>query len=144
MVESGLTELDDILKDRVAALKTDRDRAKEALDRIKLRPKSHNIDDEAIERFGRLMRENIASGPIPFRKAYIKSVVDRVEVDDHAIRIVGDRATLEQAVVGNQNANPDVRSFVRKWRARRDSNCQRECLARLGWENGAVFFSLTQ
>jgi hypothetical protein len=23
--------------------------------------------------------------PIPFRKAYIKSVVDRIEVDDHAI-----------------------------------------------------------
>ncbi|MBR2120131.1 MAG: recombinase family protein [Afipia sp.] len=122
MVENGLTELDDILKDRLAALKTDRDQAKEALERIKVRPKSHNFDDQAIERFGRLMRENIASGPIPFRKAYIKSVVDRVEVDDHAIRIVGDRATLEQAMAGDQNANPNVRSFVRKWRARRDSN----------------------
>jgi site-specific DNA recombinase len=122
MVENGLTELDDILKDRVAALKTDRDRAKEALDRIKLRPKSHTFDAQAIEQFGRLMRENITSGPIPFRKAYIKSVVDRVEVDDHAIRIVGDKATLEQVIAGDQNANPDVRSFVRKWRARRDSN----------------------
>ncbi|WP_309248220.1 recombinase family protein [Bradyrhizobium japonicum] len=122
MVENGLTELDDILKDRVAALKTDRDRAKEALDRIKLRPKPHDFDDEAIERFGRLMRENIASGPIAFRKAYIKSVVDRVEVDDHAIRIVGDKATLEQVIAGDQNANPNVRSFVRKWRTRHDSN----------------------
>jgi hypothetical protein len=44
MVENGLTELDDILKDRLAALKTDRDQAKEALDRIKLRPKSRNFD----------------------------------------------------------------------------------------------------
>jgi hypothetical protein len=32
----------------------------------------------------------------PFRKAYIKAVVDRIEVDDHAIRIIGDQATLEE------------------------------------------------
>jgi hypothetical protein len=87
------------------------------LDRIKLRQKPHAFDAQAIERFGRLMRENITSGPIPFRKAYIKSVVDRVEVDDHAIRIVGDEATLEQVVARDQNATPNVRSFVRKWRA---------------------------
>ncbi|HAP46015.1 MAG TPA: recombinase family protein [Afipia sp.] len=122
MVENGVAELDDILKDRIAALKANRDRAKDALDRIKVRPKVHAFDAQAIERFGRLMRENITSGPIPFRKAYIKSVVERVEVDDRAIRIVGDRATLEQAITVDQNANPDVRSFVRKWRTRHDSN----------------------
>jgi hypothetical protein len=32
---------------------------------------------------------NITTGPIPFRKACIKSVVDRIEVDDDAIRIIG-------------------------------------------------------
>jgi site-specific DNA recombinase len=122
MVENGLTELDDILKDRVAALKADRDRSKEALDRIKVRPKVHVFDAQAIDRFGRVMRENITSGAIPFRKAFIKSVVDRMEVDDHAVRIVGDQAALEQVIAGGQNANPNVRSFVRKWRARRDSN----------------------
>jgi len=63
-VENGVTELDDILKDRVATLKTDRDRAKEALDRIKVLPKAHMFDAQAIDRFGTLMRENITSGPI--------------------------------------------------------------------------------
>ena len=75
-----------------------------------------------IERFGRVMRENITMGEIPFRKAYIQSVVDRVEVDDHAIRIIGDKATLEQVVAGSAKSGLGVRSFVRKWRARRDSN----------------------
>jgi site-specific DNA recombinase len=51
-------------------------------------------------------------------------VVDRVEVDNHTIRIVGDKATLEQVIAGDQNANPDVRSFVREWRARHDSNAR--------------------
>jgi len=39
------------------------------------------------------MRENIATGEIPFRKAYLRLVVDRVEVGDHAIRIIGDTGT---------------------------------------------------
>jgi len=38
MVEHGVTDLDDILKDRIAVLKSNRDRAKEALARIKVRP----------------------------------------------------------------------------------------------------------
>jgi site-specific DNA recombinase len=77
MVENGLTELDDILKSRISALKGERDRAREALERIRIRPKSHAFDARALERFGKLMRENITSGPVPFLKAYIKSVVDR-------------------------------------------------------------------
>ena len=32
------------------------------------------------------MRENMTSGDVPFRKAYIQSVVDRIEVDDDFIR----------------------------------------------------------
>lgn len=72
------------------------------------------------------MRESIASGPIPFRKTYIKSVVERVEVDDRTIRIVGDRATLEEAIASDRNANPDVRSL--KWRAAADEDA-RDCFA---------------
>jgi len=122
MVEDGLTDLDDILKDRIANLKSDRDRAREALARIKIRPKLTTFDPQTIERFGQAMRKNITSGTIPFRKAYIKSVVEKVEVDDRAIRIIGDRATLEQVIAKGENAGPNVRSFVRKWRTRHDSN----------------------
>jgi len=110
------------LKERIASLKLDRDRAKTALDRIRHRSPANNIDPEVIERFGRIMRENITTGGIPFRKAYIQAVVDRVEVDDHAIRIIGDKATLEQVVAGRASTAAGVRSFVRNWRAGRDSN----------------------
>jgi hypothetical protein len=43
-----------------------------------------------IERFGPAMRENIANGEIPSRKAYPRSVIDRIEVDDQVVRIIGD------------------------------------------------------
>jgi site-specific DNA recombinase len=123
MVEDGITDLDDILKERVAGLKLDRDRAGTALERIKARSAAPAaFDSEAIERFGRAMRENLASGDIPFRKAYIQSVVDRIEVDDGVIRIIGDKDTLEQAVAGRVVAAGRVRRCIPKWRAQGDSN----------------------
>jgi hypothetical protein len=48
-----LRSLDDILKDRFAALKADRDKAREALARIKVRPKARAFDAQAIDRSGK-------------------------------------------------------------------------------------------
>ncbi len=118
IVEDGDTEVDDVLRERPPALKLDRDRAQAALERIKARASFTSvIDPEAIERFGRAMRENITTGEIPFRKAYIRSVVDRIEVDDDVIRIIGNKATLEQIIAGREATPGGVRSFERNWRA---------------------------
>ena len=75
-----------------------------------------------VERFGHTMREKLTTGEVPFRKAYLGSIVDRVEVDDREIRIVGRKDVLEQAVLANGGPVPGVRSFVRKWRSLRESN----------------------
>src|SRR5713226_4117976 len=67
----------------------------------------------------------------------IESVVDWIEVDDHAIRIIGDEAILEQVIVGSTKTAPGVRSFVPKWRARRDSNLsllKNPFGLRIGWQ----------
>ena len=122
LIEDGVTEQDDILKDRLVALKADRDRAHAALERAKsgLRP-TVNITPAAIARFGQTMREKLTSGETPFRKAYIGSIVDRIEVDDHQIRILGRKDVLEQAVLANGGPIPGVRSFVRNWRTRQES-----------------------
>jgi len=123
LLEDGITETDDVLKDRIAALKADRDRAQAALDRIKsgARP-TVGISPVVVERFGRTMREKLTTGDMPFRKAYLGSIIDRVEVDDHEIRIVGRKDVLEKAVLASGRPMPGVRSFVRKWRSLRESN----------------------
>jgi hypothetical protein len=46
-----------------------------------------------LERFGRTMRENLTSGSISFRKAYLQSVIEVIEVDDTQIRIKARRRT---------------------------------------------------
>ena len=72
--------------------------------------------------FGDLMRRQLTSGDVAFRKVYLGAIIDRVEVDDHQIRILGRKDVLEQAVMANGGPVPGVRSFVRKWRTQEDSN----------------------
>jgi site-specific DNA recombinase len=43
------------------------------------------------------MRESITTGSAPFRKAYLRSLIDAVEVDDCVIRMHGSKSTLEHA-----------------------------------------------
>ena len=122
LVEEGLTDLDDMLKDRITKLKADRDSAASALDRIERQGPAIRLDTGKIARFGILMRRNITEGEISFRKAYLRSLIEAVEVDDRAVRIHGSKTVLERAVLADQAKYPGVRSFVRNWRARRDSN----------------------
>lgn len=123
MVEDGIAELDDILRDRIAALKLDRDRLQASLDRVRTHAvPATAIPQSMIDEFGRMMRENITTGVIPFRKAYLKSVVHEIVVDDNQIRIVGSKHAVERAITGSEKFYAGVRSFERKWRARRDSN----------------------
>ena len=122
LVEDAITDLDDVLKARLTDLKADRDLARSALDRINNQSRRTLIDPPKIERFGSLMRENITTGTIPFRKAYLRSLIDAVEVDDTLIRIHGSKVTLEQAVIASGEPEKRVRGFVRKWRSLGESN----------------------
>jgi site-specific DNA recombinase len=123
LVEDGLTDVDEVLKDRLGTLKADRERAKAALERAKehLAPQIQ-IDPALIERFGRTMRENFSAGSIPFRKAYLRSLIDVVEIDDHQVRIKGSKDLLEKAVLASQHGQSWCSQTSTRWRARRDSN----------------------
>jgi site-specific DNA recombinase len=76
----------------------------------------------AVDRFARAMREGLTTGEVPFRKAYIGSIVDRVEVDDTQVRIMGRKEILEQAVRSSGTIPPVVHTFVPNWRPRQDLN----------------------
>lgn len=48
------------------------------------------------------MRQQFTSSSIPFRKAYLRSPIDVIEVDHHAVRIMGSKDVLERAVLAQQ------------------------------------------
>ena len=123
LVEDGITDLDDVLQDRLNNLKAERDRAMAALEAAKYQiAPGIRIDPALIERFGRSMREKFTIGSVPFRKAYLQSLIDTVEVDDLHIRIRGSKEVLERAVLAEQTASEPGSQMSTRWRARRDSN----------------------
>jgi site-specific DNA recombinase len=122
-IEDGIIEHDDILRERTAMLKSQRERAKAALDRGRAQCGTvTTIDSAKIDDFARLMNEKLDTGDTTARKGYIRSIIDTIEVDDKAIRIIGSKDVLQAVIAGKQTANGNVRGFVRNWRARRDSN----------------------
>jgi site-specific DNA recombinase len=66
--------------------------------------------------------EKFTAGSVPFRKAYLQSLIDVVEVDDHRIRIKGNKDVLERAILAGQAASEPGSQVSTRWRARRDSN----------------------
>jgi len=78
------------------------------------------VSEPSFHLFASRMRRNITEGTNPFRRAWLRSTIDRVEVDADTVRIIGDKAYLEP-VIAAANTGPlketGVRSSVRKWRA---------------------------
>ena len=66
------------------------------------------------------MREKLDNGDTQARKAYLRSVISRIEVDDKTVRIIGEKASLVDVIAGRQTHAGNVRGFVRKWRAEED------------------------
>jgi hypothetical protein len=117
-IENGVADpADPTLKDQIAALRTDRDIAKGAFERAaaELRPEVR-INAERIATFTDLMRKNVGGGATEFRRAWLRSMIDNVEVDDEEIRIHGRRDVLERLVMGGAAAPAGVPIFVREWR----------------------------
>jgi DNA invertase Pin-like site-specific DNA recombinase len=121
LVEDGLTDLDEVLKDRLNTLKADRDRAHATLERVKehLAPQIQ-INPPLIERFARMMQEHFTTGSVPFRKAYLQSLITVIEVDDTHIRIRGSKDLLEKAVLASQNGPDGCSQMSTQWRARQE------------------------
>ncbi len=123
-IEKGILDpSDDTLKERIAAAKTARDIARVSLERAlaELSPQVR-VTAEKVARFTSLMRQNIVDGAPEFRRAYIRSIIDAVEVDRTEIKIHGRKDVLERLVMAEGATPAGVPSFVRNWRTRHDSN----------------------
>jgi site-specific DNA recombinase len=122
-LEDGLVNLDVHLKERIQTLKAERDIAQASLERIAVQLNTRaTITPAHLEAFARLMRDKLETGDIQARRAYLRSVIWQIEIDDDKVTILGDKATLAAVIAGRQTQATNVRGFVRNWRARRDSN----------------------
>lgn len=125
-IESGLLSVDDAgLKDR---LQSARGRLSSIQDTIaslerQLSGGLATVTPEKIEKFGRLLADNLRNGPPPFRKAYMRLLIERIELDDDEVRIIGPIGQLERALETKDfQAMPAVPSSVREWRPHGEGN----------------------
>ena len=126
-IESGVADLaDGGLKERIDTLRRERDAARAALDRLE---RSHNAGQEAqltpekVEAFSTALRAKLRDPRVDYRKAYIRLITDRIEVDDSEVRVLGRQTKLLAAVTSNLgNTENTVPSSVRSWRPLGDSN----------------------
>jgi len=122
-IEEGIVEFDGDLKQRVQALKQEREVAQAALDRIAAQARTADaITPARLEAFSKLIREKLDTAEVRARQAYLRSVITQIEVGDDKIRVYSDKAALAAAAVAQSAPASGVRGFVRGWRTRRDSN----------------------
>ncbi len=122
LVEDG-AELDDVLRDRICILRSDHERAKAAFERGRLQASNDDaIEPARIIAFSNLLTSVLDSAENPARKAWLRSLLSKVEVDADRIRIVGSKDVLSAAVATSTNSGENVQKCVPKWRTRHDSN----------------------
>jgi site-specific DNA recombinase len=122
-IEDGVVELDADLKDRIQAIKQERDLAETAIERIIDTAASRTeITPARLTAFSALMRDKLETGDIHARKAYLRAVISRIEVGDENVRIIGEKTSLEKAVGTILTGQIPIRGLARKWCTQLDSN----------------------
>lgn len=115
--------VEDEVKERIALRRGEIAKVDAELERLVApAPAAEDYSYEVLAQFGQLVAENIANGPIPFRRGYLRALLDRVEIDEDVVRLVGNTHVLAQAVKDGPANVQEVRRSVPKWRARKDSN----------------------
>ena len=123
-VESGLFAMDDPdLRTRTEAAKRDRDIATAAKARIEARIKhATDVSPAKVVAFGAFLAEALRSGEIPFRKAYLRMLIDWIDIREGAARIRVSRSALRTQIEQVDPGTGLVPISIQEWRTRQDSN----------------------
>ena len=124
MVEHGLAEASDPeLGAKLAVAKRDRDIAAAGIKRVRRRiGAAFALDPNQIVAFSNYMRDRVRNGEVPFRKAYIRSIIDRIVVGDENATLSGRRDGLRALVAAHSEGGLAVPTGIQEWCARKDSN----------------------
>ncbi|SFF59099.1 Recombinase zinc beta ribbon domain-containing protein [Aureimonas phyllosphaerae] len=115
----GMADLDDPeFAERMRSAQRDLNIALAGVDRIRRRIGSQvEITPERVVAFANFMRDRIRNGDVPFRKSYLRSVVNRVIVDDERLIITGWKNVLREQVMIDDRKDTKVPIGIQEWRA---------------------------
>jgi hypothetical protein len=122
-IENGLAELDDAnLKGRIVELRRIRDAAHADAEKAEASDgRAAEITPDMLSRFAEAARKRIKTDDGSFRRHHLQTLVQRVEVRVHEIRIKGSKVQLLRELAnsggnrGVETSGHGVRIFVPKW-----------------------------
>ncbi|WP_371060360.1 zinc ribbon domain-containing protein [Rhodosalinus sp. 5P4] len=119
LIDAGtLDPAEPTLKDRIEAAATERDLAKVALDRMasELSPATR-VTEENVAALADLLKKNITTGTIEFRRSYLRAVIKEIQVSQQRVRIVAKPSEFERMALTLNQDDLRVPSFVPGWRS---------------------------
>ena len=118
-IEAGVADLGDpALKDRIDGLKAIRDQAKAEAERtqaILQNTGQKAVTPQMLKKFATTARQRIRIAGGGYRRDHLRALVQRVEVAEGEVRIMGSKSRLLQALIGKNGVN-SVPTQGLKWR----------------------------
>jgi site-specific DNA recombinase len=123
-IETGTLVSSDSMRNRQATLEQRRQELIRliAMAQRQLDMPRHVISPKKIAAFTAAVQDKLRNGDVAFRKAYLRLFIDRIEVDDAEVRIMGSKAALVKAIGSDEPPEGSVPSFMGEWRPQGDSN----------------------
>ncbi|HEY5237419.1 MAG TPA: recombinase family protein [Rhizomicrobium sp.] len=84
-------------------------------------PVRHALSKAQAQAVAATLKRRLIEAPPPMQRRYIHGLVSEIVVDREKAVISGPRAAIAAAITAGTH-NSEVRSFVREWRTRQDSN----------------------
>ncbi len=124
-IQEGIAPEADLVRERLKKLEQDRNEALRlvaSLERRQAVP-PNLLSERNISAFRDAFLNRLYSQDSSLRKAYLRCLIDQIDVGEQEIRISGSQAALAKSVVDATTRGPGaVPSFVTGWWAHKDSN----------------------
>ncbi len=123
-VEDGALTMDDTLRARAQKLQAKRGEILSEMAKLKDRQlTSVQVDPARIDAFCKALKERLIDSNSGLGKAYLRLFVDEMRLQGNELAVRGSYGQLAEALgVLEKMKLGEVPSFIRDWRARRDSN----------------------
>ena len=118
-------QLDASLKSYIEDLQSKYENVSQTISRLEFQNNSplNKFSSSQKHSFAKELRTRLSCKEHPkFRKNYLRSLLNRVEVSDDSIKITGSSMALANLAGNFAQANKLVPTFEQEWYARKDSN----------------------
>jgi site-specific DNA recombinase len=122
-IASGVARDTPLFRETLHGLENEHDETCRLLSQLSVEPRSFRsaLSKAQAQAIAAKLKRCLIEAPQPLQRRYVHGLVSQIVVDKEKAVISGPKAAIAAAITAG-TCQPEVRSLVREWRARRDSN----------------------